>query len=187
MKTVVKSGYIFFSIIFLLYLLIPNPSFPKKPGDALQSDETADTEDVQRKAYFTNLNRYEVMQYYVEITQKNYLYNINLPTYRLNYPPEEAQTIIRDQTRSTFLEEIVYPFRESYFINGFEPKDSKDIILIKNRIWKQKIIVRQNESNIYVRFILGLISLVLIYIIYYNISISLRELRKELPKLWIFR
>lgn len=79
--------------------------------------------------------------YKVQLDQSAFM-NILLPTYRLNYPPEEAQTIIRDQTRSTFLEEIVHPFRESIYINGFEPKDPKDAVIIEGRHFRQKIIVR---------------------------------------------
>jgi len=72
-------------------------------------------------------------------------------TPRLNYPPEEAQTIIRDQTRSTYLEEIVHPLRESLFINGFEPKSEKDTIIIENKVWQQKIIVRLVPSSLAMR------------------------------------
>jgi len=78
---------------------------------------------------------------------------IPLPTFRLNYPPEEAQTIIRDQTRSTFLQEIVHPMRESVYINGFEPADPKDAVIIKGRHFRQKIIVRFVPSSFPVRLI----------------------------------
>ena len=139
--------FLTFSLLFLAYLSLPNPEFPTPPPDALQSDEPGDTETPLRRAYFTNLTREEVMSHY-----KNQL----MPAYRLNYPPEEAQTIIRDQTRSTFLEEIVHPLRESVFVNGFEPKDPKDAIEIAGRDWRQKIIVRYVPSRPWLRLVLGL-------------------------------
>src|SRR3990170_2036914 len=130
MKILVKSVYIIISAIFLLYLALPTPDFPLPPEGALQSQEPADTETLLRRAYFTNLTRQEVLDHYQEQFDSSSFLNIPVPTFRLNYPPEEAQTIIRDQTRSKFLEEIVHPMRESMFINGFEPKDPKDTIFI---------------------------------------------------------
>lgn len=156
MKFLSKILSIFLSIIFLAYLSLPNPEFPAPLGDALQSDEPADTETPLRRAYFTNSTRDEVMFHYKnQLTESSFL-AIPLPTYRLNYPPEEARTIIRDQTRSTFLEEIIHPFRESVFINGFEPKDPKDAIEIAGRSWRQKIIVRYVPSRLWLRLVLGI-------------------------------
>jgi len=99
------------------------------------------------------------MSHYFSEFEKDSLLNIYLPTYRLNYPPEEAYEKIRDQTRSTFLEEIVHPFRESLYINGFEPKEEKDTIFIDGRIWRQKITVVFVPSNLLVRFLVGIVIL----------------------------
>ncbi len=143
-------------LIFLGYLLLPNPNFPKPPPDSIQSKEPADTESLFRRAYFTNFTRAEVLTWYQnQITRSTFL-NIPLPTYRLNYPPEDAQTLIRDQTRSTFLEEIVHPFREGIYINGFEPKadDQKDAINIEGRRWRQKIIIKFVPSMLFVRILI---------------------------------
>lgn len=130
-----------FFVIFV-YSILPTPKFPNPPPGALQSKERGDSEDLSvRRAYFTNLNREEVMKYYQS----------EFKGYRLNYPPEEAYTIIRDQTRSTFLEEIVHPFRESFYINGFEPKNAKDAIEIERLSWRQKITVKYVPSNIFLR------------------------------------
>jgi len=149
--------FLTFSLLFFAYLSLPNPEFPTPPPDALQSDEPADTETSLRRAYFTNLTREEVMSHY-----KNQL----TPAFRLNYPPEEARTIIRDQTRSTFLEEIVHPLRESVFINGFEPKDPKDAIEIAGRSWRQKIIVRYVPSSTWVRLVLGISTILAMVVVF---------------------
>lgn len=145
-----------FSALFI-YTLFPNPKFPNPPTDALQSKEPGDSEDLSvRRAYFTNLTREEVMRYYQN----------EFKGYRLNYPPEEAATIIRDQTRSTFLEEIVHPFRESFYVNGFEPKNAKDAIEIEGLPWRQKITVKYVPSNIFLRsfvvILTGMVSLLLV-------------------------
>ncbi len=130
-----------FSALFI-YTLAPNPKFPNPPPGALQSKEPGDSEDLSvRRAYFTNFTREEVMKHYQN----------EFKGYRLNYPPEEAATIIRDQTRSTFLEEIVHPFRESFYVNGFEPKNAKDAIEIAGLPWRQKITVKYVPSNLIFR------------------------------------
>lgn len=154
MKKILLILYSLFCLAFLLYLFLPNPDFPKAPPDSVQSREPADTETPLRRAYFTNFTRQEVLDWYR--TQFGY-------GYLLNYPPEDAQTIIRDQTRSTFLQEVVHPFRESIYINGFEPKDPEDAINIDGVPWRQKIIVRFVPSNIIIRVSIGLTTLVLLF------------------------
>jgi len=160
MKHLVKAFYVLFSLILLIYLSLPNPEYPSALPDSLQSDEPGDTEITLRRAYFTNFDREEVLSHYQSELSQLKLFNIVLPTYRLNYPPEEAQAIIRDQTRSTFLEEVVHPFRESIYINGFKPKTEKDTIIINDQLWYQKITTRFVPSDTFTR--VGLMSLALI-------------------------
>ncbi len=179
MKAIVKILFTICSLIFIFYLFLPNPDFPDPPPDALQSNEPADTETSLRRAYFTNYNRQEVLAHYQkQLTKSNFL-GFLLPTYRLNYPPEEAQTLIRDQTRSTFLEEIVHPLRESFFVNGFEPKDPKDAILIEEKNWRQKITVRLVPSNTLARLAVSLAALFIIYLISNQYLSTLIDFRKK--------
>jgi hypothetical protein len=148
-----------FSILFLalfVYILLPSPSFPLPPQDALQSKEPADSETPLRRAYFTNLTREEAMKHYLN------QFNWGL---RLNYPPEESAILIRDQTKSTFLEEIVHPLRESIYINGYEPKEPQNAINIAGLSWRQKIIVRYVPSNVLVRITTVLLTSVCIFIL----------------------
>lgn len=158
MKALFKILFIVFSLALVFYLLLPAPPFPEPLPGALQSDEPADLEDPLRRGYFTDLSRQEVLEHYQE--------EFGPFSYRLNYPPEEAQTKIRDQTRSTFLEEIVHPFRESLFINGFEPKEAKDVIVIGDKSWRQKIIVKYVQSKSSIRVIAGMATLVLAYVLF---------------------
>lgn len=155
-KIVSKILFTLVSLVFVAYLFIPGPPFPDPPADSLQSGEPADTESPNRRAYFTNLTRQEVLSHYKEQFG-------SLPTYRLNYPPEDARFLIRDLTRSTFLEEIVHPFRESVFVNGFEPKDAKDAIEIKGLSFRQKIIVKYVPSNSAVRLVIAAFTLIAIW------------------------
>ncbi|KKR86826.1 MAG: hypothetical protein UU32_C0010G0009 [Candidatus Woesebacteria bacterium GW2011_GWB1_41_10] len=151
MKKVLLFLISLFFLALLGYVVLPEPGFPAPPADALQSKEPADSESPLRRAYFTNFTREEVMSHY----KKEFKWGLNL-----NYPPEESRTIIRDQTRSTFLEEIVHPLRESVFINGFEPKVEKDAINIEGLSWRQKIIVKLVPSNIFVRIAVVILSYV---------------------------
>lgn len=160
-KQIVLSLVVLVSVVLLIYIYPQSPEFPKPPSDAVQSKEPADSESPLRRAYFTNLDREEVINYYKSEFNKGF----GIYTPRLNYPPEESATIIRDQTRSTYLEEIVHPFRESIYINGFEPKSEKDTIIIDHVRWNQKIIVRYVPSPVWVRIIILLASSVSIYLL----------------------
>lgn len=150
MKLLLKIFYLFVSAAFLVYLSLPAQGFPSPPPGAAQSDEPADTETPLRRAYFTDLNRQQIMAHYKAQFS-------NLFTLSLNYPPEEAQTIIRDQTRSSYLEELVHPFRESVFVSGFIPKVRKDAIIIGGKEYYQKITVRYVPSSLVVRIVYGLL------------------------------
>jgi hypothetical protein len=141
--------------------------FPVPPSDSLQSPEDADSETYYRRAYFTNYTREEVLDHYVE--QFDYF-----PIVRLNYPPEDSQTLIRDQTRSTYLEELVHPLRESIYINGFKPKEAKDEIVFQERKFEQKIIIRYVPSDPKVGLVIS--TTVAILIVW-----TIEELKLELP------
>jgi len=164
MKKILTILYILLGIVFIFYLSLPRPVFPVQPPDTLQSTEPGDSEDPLRPSYFTDLDRTGVLDYYEGkfLESSN---GVSLPTYRLNYPPEEAQGIIREGTRSLYLEEIVHPFRESLFVNGFEATSNKDTIIIEDRLWKEKITLKYFQSNQVVRISVGLATLVVFWMI----------------------
>ena len=101
--TVFKTLFAVFGVTLLVYLSFPNLNFPAPLPGAYQSGEPADVETPFRRGYYTDMTRAEVMSWY----EKQFKWGIVL-----NYPPENAQTVIRDQTKSTFLQEIVHPMRE---------------------------------------------------------------------------
>lgn len=152
-----KVIFVIFGIFLIVYLSFPNFDFPAPLPGSYQSGEPADVETPLRRGYYTDMTRQEVITWY----KNQFKWGEEL-----NYPPENAQTIIRDQTKSTFLEEIVHPFRESIYINGFEPKDPQYVQIANGRQWRQKVIVRYVPSSLYVRLFAGMITLGLIYLLY---------------------
>lgn len=163
MKVIGKVVFLVLSVAFLLYLSLPNYPYPTPLPGSFESKEEADTEDYhERRAYFTNFSREEVMQYYTDQISDSAFWNLPMPTYRLNYPPEDAFSLIRDQTRSTGLEEIVQPFRQSFFVNFYEPvNDPQNAISYKGIPYRQKITVAYKPSNVFARLGLGVTTVVL--------------------------
>ncbi len=173
MKLIFIFIYTFFSIIFLLYLFPPSPPFPAPPPGAVQSMEEGDTETPLRRAYFTNYTREQVIEHY------KYHFRRGL-TLRQNYPPEDAQTLIRDQTRSYYLEELVHPFRETLFINGFIPTQAKDEIWYKGVHYQAKLTIRYIPTNRLIRLVIAILTILVTYLL-------LLMIYKQSKKLWSSR
>lgn len=161
MNKLYKFLFLIFSILLLIYVSLPTPGFPNPPEGFVQSDEPADVETPLRRGYYTNMTRAEVINFYKQ--QFNQMKWV--PQLRFNYPPEEAQVLIRDQTKSTFLEELVHPLRESMYINGFESEGTIYELNYKGSIWKNKIIIRYIPSSIYARFIVSILVISSIYLL----------------------
>lgn len=155
MRVIVKIIFGIITVAILGYLLLPTPSFPVQLADSVQSFEEADTETPLRRSYFTNFSREQVITHYQAQMEQSF-FGIPLPTYRLNHPPEDAFRLIRDQTKSTYLEEIVHPLRESLFVNGFIPTEPKDAIGYRGVAYNQKTTLKYTPSSVVVRiFIFG--------------------------------
>ena len=157
--------FVLLTIVFVIYLLIPLSTLPPDLPNSVKSLEPADLEDPYRVGFYTDMTRDEVINYYRGKFALSSL-GISMPFVRLNYPPEEAQDKIRDQTHSTFLEEIVHPFRDSLYINGYEPDPEKSPLFYDGLQWRQKIIIKYVDSSLIVRETLGLTSLALAYVLF---------------------
>ena len=160
-----------FLVVFLLYLVLPTPPFPEPLPNSPQSTERGDSTDlVHKRAYFTDFKRDEVLAYYQnELSRISFLgFGIPVPTYRLNYPPEEGKQIIHGQIRTSYLEEIVHPFRESFYVNGFIPPTEKDTIIIDGRQFYEKVNVRYVNSYLFVRVGLAITSFILLMLLLRN-------------------
>ncbi len=187
MKTVFAFLYVLLSLLFLIYTGLPLVDFPSDIAAALQSKEPADIETSLRRAYFTNALRAEVVEHYrTTMSQGNF--GLIMPTMRFNYPPEEAQSVIRDQTRSSYLEEIVIPFRQSLYINGFEPKEQKDAIIVESRPWKAKVTVKLVQSESWARLVSAFGTIIILPVLFFAWKNTLNAswlMLKE--KKWTFR
>ncbi len=134
---------IFAAMVFLImaiYLALPSPNFPQLPPGSIQSIEPGDTESIYRRAYYTNLTREEIMAYYFQ--------QFGGWGLQIILPPEEAQTVIRDQTKSSYLEEIIHPGREVLYVNAFVPQLPKDQININKVHYLNKVAVRMVPSHV---------------------------------------
>lgn len=162
---------VFFVVLFilgLLYLIAPGPEsiadFPQLPN-SLKSDEPGDTvQNFNISAYFSDSRRSEIISFYKSKLESRSFWGLKLPALRLNHPPEEAFIYVRDQQKSMYLEQVLYPLRDSLFINGFEPIDSEGKkfekfsipIEINNRIFATKATLRFYDSSILIRIFIYL-------------------------------
>jgi hypothetical protein len=158
------SKYIFALIFFLGvgYFIFPRPGFISPPPNSLISNEPADTETQFRKAYFTNLSREEVLSYYKS--------NFKFPFLRLNHPPEDSLTLIRDQTKSSWMEELVHPLIDNLYINGFYPTKPTEQININGVHYQAKITVRYVPSSFTTQITVLLLIMVSGYLLFKEYS-----------------
>ena len=152
MKNLWKISLILVYLLGSAYLLLPNPVYPDV-SSATRSNEPGDTwQNPDQKAFFTNKTRQEVLQ-----EMQNSFSLASIPSFRLNYRPEESGQFIREQIDSYYLEEIVHPLRESLFVNGWEPQnspywrsvepDKRPAIQIDGVFYRSKIILKPVYSS----------------------------------------
>jgi len=167
MKKLATAVFIIGSAGLLLYLVLPNQPFPAVDNASLRSSEPGDVESDLRRGYYNNSNRQETISLFRSKFNQLSIFGkkLNYFSFTLNYPSEEAQTLIRDQTRSTYLEEIVHPMRESLFVNGFEPKKDSDVIFVNGQSYLQKNIIKLVNSTLFFRLLLGIFALLSIFLI----------------------
>lgn len=118
-----KKIYLFFSVLLLVYMLWPGPSkisdFSELP-ESFKSQLEGDTVQIPNvSAYFSNNFREFAIPFYSDAYRDLSLFPF--APLRLNYPPEFSWIAIKKHTDSTYLEELIYPLRDSLYVNGFEP------------------------------------------------------------------
>lgn len=112
-KRILPLILVIFNAIFLAYLLIPVPTLKPLPSSA-KSTEPGDTIQLKNvSAYYTNLSRTEIINFY----KSSYTGPLVI---HLNYPPELSKTIFKDTMQSYYLEEFNLPLKESLYVNGYE-------------------------------------------------------------------
>jgi hypothetical protein len=156
--------YLLISLTLLVYLILPGPTaitdFSALPG-SIKSSLEGDTIQVPNvAAYFSDNFRHIAVNYYKNEYKSKTLFPF--PPLRLNHPPEDAYTAIKDQTESTYLEEYTYPLRDSLYINGLEPLNEDGTpryngaskIKIDGGEYSTKVIIRYYPSKLLSRVIL---------------------------------
>jgi len=156
-RKVVRTFFLISIAVGILYIVYPTPVPPPPPPNSLISQEPADTESMYRKSFFTNLSREEIMKYY-----KNAMGPM---TKSLIIPPEESFSVIRDQTRTSWLEELVHIGKDSLYINGYYPTKPTEQIYRNDTKYVAKITIRYIPSSLTTRltvFALAVISAIII-------------------------
>ncbi len=179
----IKATLVILFLLGLVYLILPGPksiSDIQALPDSKKSTEPGDTTQVPNvAAYFSNYRRGFVTKFYRTDFSYLNIFAFVIPAQRFNHPPEESYTYIRDQQVGTYLEEYSYPFRDSLFVNGFEPFDTKGkayrrgatSILIDGIYYDSKTTIRLFTSPVYAR--------VLVYILTWVCMIFLVKLFKR--------
>lgn len=175
-------------LIGLIYLVIPSASLPPLPN-SYKSNEPGDTVEIYGvSAYYTSLSRQEILDFYLVNFNKSRFFNLPFPAILLNHPPEYVSTAIRDTVNSTFLYELVHPFRDSLIINGWSPeedrryKENEKLIHIGKKVFKQKITLRYLPSNIILRISIFTISLWLFFYLWQRLWLIVGKTWKALRK-----
>lgn len=120
----IKKVFIVFSVLFFIYMIWPGPTkiaeFSALPSSAKSTLAGDNIEQVPNVAgYFSDNYRDFVVPFYKDAYQN--LSRLPFPPLRLNRAPEYSWNVIKKHTDSTYLEELVYPLRDSIYVNGFEP------------------------------------------------------------------
>lgn len=135
----ITHGYLVIMGLFLIYLLLPSVPAPKI-GERFSSESgfTSDLMGPPIGTYFTNLEKDEVINFYLTNYSRSSFLNLPLPARAIEHRPEYASEIINDMhsaKNTSFLVEINQPFRESIILKGYgevsqkerEEKNPKDI------------------------------------------------------------
>lgn len=149
-------------LIGLVYLVLPGPgsinNIPQIPN-SLKSDEPGDTSQVPNiAAYFSLEKRDSVTKFYYESFSYLNIFGFKIPPIKFNHPVENAKVSVRDQIKSTYLEEYLYPFRDSLFVNGFDQDvwnklnhiqsdGNNETIIIGDGVYNSKTTLRYHPSS----------------------------------------
>ena len=168
--------YAVFSMLLFIYMLWPGPSkisqFQSLPN-SVKSTLSGDTVQIPNvSAYFSNQFRDSVTALYFKNYQQ--VSHFPFPPLRLNHPPEYSWVVIKKPTDTTYLEEFVYPLRDSLYVNGFEifRPDGTQIFYSAPKLeengkeWYTKTTLRLYTSNLLLRSILWIEIVVSISFIY---------------------
>lgn len=134
MKSKLYLPLLIFNLFVIAYLAYPLPKLSNLTN-SIKSTEPGDTIQLKNvEAYYNDLERKDVIDFYIKNYQSKHPF-----AFKLNHPPEKAKTIIKDTIQTYYLEEIVIPFKQSLFINGFNW--TKDVFTAESDRLQNKMIV----------------------------------------------
>lgn len=184
-------------LLFVLghvYLVLPSPFLPQDMPplpESVRSTEPGDTIQIANvAAYYTDISRKEVVRFYFDQFKKSTLWGLPLITYKLNHPPERIREVLRETQRSTYVEEIVHPLRESLFVSGFEWNNDpftpperriKNILIVNGKTYRFKVTLFYQGSKVWQRVLVwwGIWGLGYLLFKQYKILIKDIELRLQ--------
>lgn len=189
MKKLLSFFCLLVVVVGTVYLCLPAPKdFPYLPN-SIKSVEPGDTTQIVNvAAYYTDLPRQEVVDFYFRYFSRSSFLNIPLLTYKLNHPPERIREVLRETQRSTYVEEIIHPLRESVFVNGFEwdndpftlsSKRIKNILIVDGRTYRFKITLFYQESELWQRLVIFYACLLFFILIPKTYLKIFREIKKK--------
>lgn len=171
----------------LIYLSLPDPKVAHPPNTYL-SQEPGDTwQNPGQTAYYTDESRQQVLNFQQSDFSIKFL-NFTLPSYRLNYRPEDTATYIRPHILAYYLEEIIHPFRESLFVGGWTPKLSpissqlyqvqydRWALIREGHEYQSRITLRPYYSPLWVRYLIFTAIFPLTYFVFLQLFSSLKQL-----------
>ena len=141
--------------VWLAYVLMPAPEFPADLPNSPISREPGDVSDfANRKAYFTDMTREEIMSFYDSEFRHVSVLGVIPPIRIRDYPHEEAEWHVYTPLLSTHLEELVFPMRESLFVSMYEPGDKDDKIAYEGQPYGIKVTIRYYRSSVWGRLLI---------------------------------
>ena len=154
-KKIFLISLLVFNLFAILYLISPPPQISNLP-QGVKSNLPGDTTQITNvSAYFTNLDRSQIINFYRQAYSHPFLVH-------LNHPPEKSKQIFVDTMRSYYLEELIIPFKESLFINGFEwekdvftkpEKRAANKLIYQDQTYSAKITLRTFPTPVWKRFL----------------------------------
>jgi hypothetical protein len=171
-----KYLFLFLFLLGLWYIVLPVPHLTR---DFISSQNAVIGKSSEVKyIFYTNQWRSSVTEYYQKKFRESHCQGnsvLNLFCYInpiiLNYSPLLATTLIDSKQQSTYLEEYIYPLKDSIIVNGYEPYDqngkqfdkSSQPLVFNGKQYHAQVTVRYYSSSFVSRIFIYLFICLSIY------------------------
>ncbi len=184
MKPAIKVIILFVYLLGIVYLLPATPPTPDLIPSTRSTEEGDTIQHPDQRGFYTNLVRKEAL----EQMQFKFAFSVlgqKVPSFRLNYRTEEAFEMVRDQLQSSYLEEIVYPLRDSLFVNGWEPLNApvyanlqrEDVpkLFFEKVPYYGKVTIKPVTSMLWARLLVWTLIFPSAYLVYFSFKKTLKN------------